>query len=72
MMIKTLKKYINSEQQKSLLITNYLQERGAWAPAHTACELHYLVMLVNIPSDPAVLLLGIHPAERTHIFIPRH
>lgn len=55
------KKNTNSEQQKSLLITNYLQERGAWAPARTACELHYLVMLVNIPGDPAVLLLGIHP-----------
>ena len=29
------KKNTNSKQQKSLLRTNYLQERGAWALAHT-------------------------------------
>ena len=51
MMIKTLKKNTNSERQKSLLIANCLQKQGAWAPTHTACELHYLVMLVNVPME---------------------
>lgn len=66
------KKNTNSERQKSLLITNCLQKQGAWAPTHTACELNYLVMLVNIPGNAAVPLRGIHPAGRTHIFIQRH
>lgn len=69
---QNVKKNTNSEQQKSLLITNCLQKQGAWAPAHTACELHYLAMLANIPGNPAAPLLGIHLAERMHIFTQRH
>ena len=72
MMIKTLKKnYKLRTTEKSA--NNQLSAR-TWSLGSCthSCELHYLVTLVNMPRDPAVPLLGIHPAERTHVFIPRH
>ena len=71
-MIKTLKKkYKLQTTEKSA--KNQLSAR-TWSLGSCthSCEVRYLVTLVNMPGDPAVPLLGIHPAERTHVFIPGH